>query len=117
VLLFFASWCGPCQTEIPNLAAVYHHQQADHSPLARVALVGIDGDDGTSAAEHFVHTSGVTFPVGVDRSYAVTEGLFYFTGLPEAVFVNKDGSIAAIHYGALSSSQLTQWEQRLLTSG
>lgn len=64
-----------------------------------------------------MHSSGVTFPVGADRRYTVTEGLFYFTGLPEAVFVNGDGSIAAIHYGALTPAQLVQWQQRLLTGG
>jgi thiol-disulfide isomerase/thioredoxin len=117
VLLFFASWCGPCQKEIPALAATYRRQQDQKNRLARVALVGVDGDDATAAALRFVHGSGVTFPVGVDRRYTVTEGLFYFTGLPEAVFVNGDGSIAAIHYGALSSSDFVHWEQRLLTGG
>jgi thiol-disulfide isomerase/thioredoxin len=117
VLLFFASWCVPCQKEIPALAATYRRQQAEHTRLARVALVGVDGDDGTADAKTFVHHAGVTFPVGVDHRYTVTEGLFYFTGLPEAVFVNGDGSIAAIHYGALSSDQLVRWQQRLLTAG
>ena len=41
----------------------------------------------------------------------MTEGHFYFTGLPEAVFVNGDGTIADIHYGALTPAQLVQWQQ------
>jgi cytochrome c biogenesis protein CcmG, thiol:disulfide interchange protein DsbE len=117
VLLFFASWCVPCQAEVPAIAAAYHHQQAEGSPLAKVALIGIAGSDPTSTARRFVRQSGVTFPVGADRTFAVTEGLFYFTDLPEAVFVNGDGVIAAVHYGAISTAALVQWEQRLLSGG
>jgi len=117
VLLFFASWCGPCQTEIPAVAALSHRQEVSHSPLAKVALIGIDGSDPTADALRFVHHSGVTFPVGVDTAYAVTQGLFYFTGLPDAVFVNGDGTIAAVHQGVITTTLLVEWEHRLLTGG
>jgi thiol-disulfide isomerase/thioredoxin len=117
VLLFFASWCVPCQAEVPALAATYHHQQVTDSPLAKVALIGVAGSDPTSTALRFVRKSGVTFPVGADKTYAVTEGLFYFSDLPESVFVNGDGTIAAVRYGAITKSDLVQWEHRLLDGG
>jgi hypothetical protein len=61
--------------------------------------------------------SGVTFPSGADKNYTVTEGLFYFTGLPETVFVSATGTIAAVHYGAISTATFLRWQHRLLQVG
>jgi thiol-disulfide isomerase/thioredoxin len=107
VLLFYASTCAPCRTEIPRLAAAYRAQRAHP-----VALVGVAAADPSPGA--FARASGVTFPVGLDSSLDVTEGRYYFTGLPEAVFVRGDGRIAGIHYGAVSTAQLAAAERHLL---
>ena len=59
VLVFFASWCVQCHTEIPAIADAYRHQAGGH----RVSVIGIDGMDPTGDALAFVRKSGVTFPV------------------------------------------------------
>lgn len=109
VLVFFASWCTPCQTEVPAIAAAYRHQAGS----GRVAVIGVDGNDPTSAALAFVHESGVTFPVVVDPDFQVTEGLYYFSGDPGAVFINGNGTIDHIVRGPITRSDLLTWERRL----
>ncbi len=66
VLLFFASWCEPCQAEMPALAAAYRHQQRQHSRLPPQVALHRGGRAATPQPqrERFVRPSGVTFPVG-----------------------------------------------------
>lgn len=117
ILLFFASWCAPCQKEVPALARTYRSQQAAKSRLAGVPVIGVDGSDPKASAVKFVRASGITFPVGADTAYTVTQGLFDFAGLPESVFVEANGTIAAIHYGPLSPRAFVSWERKLLPVG
>lgn len=113
ILLFYASWCTECHTEMPALSAIVAHEQATKSPLAAVRTIGIDGLDPHADAVAYVRRIGATFPIGADTDDAVVSGKFGFTGLPESVFVNGHGTIQAIHYGPLSTSAFLSWQKRL----
>jgi thiol-disulfide isomerase/thioredoxin len=114
IILFFASWCGPCQAEMPALAKAYNAQHATHSRLNQVDVLGVDDLDPNAAS--FVSASHIRFPVGTDATSAVSDAKFAFGTMPEAVFVDADGTIAKIHYGALSTATFVKWERRLLAT-
>ncbi len=101
VLIFFASWCSPCQGEMPKVAA--YLRAHDPSP---VEVLGMDANDERGAAREFVKKDGVTFPVAFDADGDVTTGVFGFAELPESVFINAKGVVTRVYIGAIPEAQL-----------
>ncbi len=104
VLIFFASWCGPCQGEMPKVATYLR----DHDP-SPIEVLGIDANDERAAAKAFVKKDNVTFPVAFDANGTVTSSVFGFEQLPESVFINAKGVVKKVYFGAVP--------ERVLASG
>lgn len=114
ILNFFASWCGPCQEETPMLAKAAASAKASGS---RVQFVGVDVNDPTAAALAFVHQTGVTYPVGSDRTLRVTSVDYALNGQPNTFFIDATGHVIGQKLGALNASELQQWIRRLVGGG
>jgi cytochrome c biogenesis protein CcmG/thiol:disulfide interchange protein DsbE len=106
VLNFFASWCGPCRQETPLLARTAAKLRAEHSPIQ---FVGVDTNDPPADGLAFVRASGVTYPVGVDRSTRVSYSLYALDGLPDTFFIDAQGRVVAHVLGALTPTELNHW--------
>lgn len=103
VIIFFASWCTPCQREMARLAAyVATHVRAP------VEVLGVDALDSAGSAKAFVARDHVRFPVASDPNGSVTDGVFGFATLPETVFVSARGVVTDVHFGAISNARFAQ---------
>jgi thiol-disulfide isomerase/thioredoxin len=111
VEIFFASWCGPCQSEMPKVATYLRNNNP--SP---VVVLGIDANDQKGAGRTFVKKDDVTFPVAFDPNGTVTSGVFGFGQLPETVFLNAKGVVVQVYIGAIPEKQLAQGIAKLKSS-
>jgi thiol-disulfide isomerase/thioredoxin len=102
VLIFFASWCGPCKSEMPKVAAYLR----THNP-SPIEVLGIDANDERGAAQAMVRKDGVTFPVAFDANGVVTSGVFSFLTVPETVFINAKGVVTQVYFGAIPVKELS----------
>jgi cytochrome c biogenesis protein CcmG, thiol:disulfide interchange protein DsbE len=101
IVNFFASWCTPCQGETPLLAKFY---RGEHG---KVALVGLDENDGLTSALKFTKADGVSYPVGFDPSL-VAASAYGVSGLPQTFFLNAQHRIVDRIFGAVTTADLSK---------
>lgn len=103
VLNFWASWCGPCKSELPAFENVWQEFGGD------IEFLMVNLTDGVSetvdGVSKFVSKNGFTFPVYFDtaQNAAYTYGV---TSIPATALVNADGEIVAAQVGAVSEDSL-----------
>lgn len=107
MLNFWASWCGPCGLEMPDMITVYREYRDKGFEIVAVNVV-----EDPERVLAFVERYGVPFPVVLDRSGAVRQA-YFVRALPTSVFLNKEGIIEAVHVGALTEGMLREYVMRL----
>lgn len=111
VEIFFASYCGPCQAEMPKIAKYLSTHNLGH-----VAILAVDSSDARASAVAMVKHSDFTSPVAFDPNAVVTSGVFGFGYVPESVFVNAQGVVTEVYYGAIPKQQLASGIRSLIAS-
>jgi peroxiredoxin len=101
---FWASWCGPCRAEMPEIVSAY----AEHMDRGlEVLAIDLTHQDVLGDVEAFVEEFQMTFPVLLDEDGSVSEAYALF-GLPTSLFIDADGVIQAVHAGPMTGDVIAR---------
>ena len=93
---FWATWCGPCQVEMPHLQKMYTELGAKG-----FTVLSVSADDARTASlvKPLIKKNGYTFPVLLDKETTVVAQYNPAKTLPYSVLLDREGKIAKVHQG------------------
>jgi thiol-disulfide isomerase/thioredoxin len=101
-IVFWATWCIPCQEEAAHIQAAYQAHEPD-----RLAVLAIDVQEPTAAVRDYVATHGISYAIGLDPTAAVM-ALYGARGLPSHVFVDREGVMRDRYAGQLTAATMEE---------
>lgn len=103
---FWATWCAPCQLEMP----AFQDRYEQHAGALRVLAVNFD--EPRADVQAFADDLGLTFDVLPDPGGEV-QRLYQVRGYPTTVLVDADGVVRVLHIGLMTENQLDQYLSEL----
>ena len=103
ILNFWASWCDPCKSELPDFEEAFK-EYGDQIQFMMINLT--DGTKETmESASALITEQGYTFPVFYDTTYNAA-GQYVNSGIPITYFIDEEGNFVAYGQGALDAETL-----------
>lgn len=99
VLNFWASWCGPCQKEMPDMQKFYEEYKDKNVEVVAVNLTYFERK--REHVDEFVEKFGLTFPIPLDIKKEQYEKYKVIT-IPTTYFLDENGVIKERHLGPMT---------------
>lgn len=84
---FWASWCGPCKAEIPNLIKVYEEYKGD-----KFEVLGVATWDKPEDTKKAIEQMGIPYPQMLNAQKAGSDA-YGISGIPQIILFGPDGTI------------------------
>jgi thiol-disulfide isomerase/thioredoxin len=95
VVVLFATWCGPCEKEFPEMDAVYQKYQD------KMSMIGLDVDkmDSEESAKEYADSHGLAFPIAYFPEGSI--GDIRATAYPTTLVIDRNGKIGMHRVGSV----------------
>ena len=121
-LNFWATWCGPCQSEMPDIQALYEKYGENSGDLVVLGIANPKTDayptnrEGTQEeVEQFLDERGYTFPVLMDTTGQVF-AYYGISAFPTTFMIDANGNVYGYVPGAMSASIMESVVQQTMDS-
>ncbi|MBI1894214.1 MAG: TlpA family protein disulfide reductase [Candidatus Rokubacteria bacterium] len=91
---FWATWCLPCQWEMPLMEKLYQAYKAKGFVVVAISL----DQGGPAVVDEFVKQKNLTYPVVLDPTLQGARQ-FGITGIPATFLIGRDGFVKGVTYG------------------
>lgn len=98
LLNFWATWCPPCQAEMPDLDAL-HRQYGQERGFT---VLGVDVEESPATVEAFLRTRSFAFPILLDTDGQVSNDTYTVRSLPMSIIIDRQGNIRDTWTGQIS---------------
>jgi len=118
MVTFWATWCGPCRMELPNIVKIYNARKAQGFQVLGLSVDQPDLRKPGSAGEFreyirkFLSSYDVTYPVGF--AGAPTQQAYQINAIPASFLIDKEGRLAQKLVGLYPEDQIADAVDRLL---
>ncbi len=102
MLNFWASWCGPCRAEMPDMEKLHNNED-----VAVLAVNLASTEKNSSDITDFVEEFELTFDVLLDETNEVAT-LYAIKPIPTSYLIDEDGIIQNMAQGALNYEMMIQ---------
>jgi peroxiredoxin len=99
VLNFFATWCGPCREEMPELNTYFNAHKGES-----FLLLGIDAEEKQDRVDAFLSDLKIDFPAGVDAGPIQKQ--YGVNAFPTTVLIGVDGKVQFYEASALANAEV-----------
>ena len=97
VVVLFATWCGPCEKEFPEMDRVYQKYQD------KMGMIGLDIDvlDDEKSAKEYAESHGLSFPIAYGKDLKTYKTSAY----PTTLIIDRNGKIGFCRVGAIPDEE------------
>ena len=104
ILNFWATWCGPCQQEMPDMETFYKEHKENVEILA-INYTPSEKGGGEEKVSNFAKEKGITFPILLDKNIDVTTAYKVIT-IPTSYFIDTEGVIQDKFIGPMTQKEM-----------
>ena len=107
ILDFWATWCGPCRRELPEM------QRLANLYPERLAILAVNLQESSGAAASFWEELELDLPILLDSNGDVADRYRLGNRLPSHFFIDEEGVLRALRIGIITEDEMRQQLEEL----
>lgn len=110
LLNFWATWCPPCQEEMPALENIYKKYKGEGIEI--IAVNATVGKETEEKVKQFIDVHQLTFPVPLDTDGEVVQ-MYGIYGMPTSYFIDENGVVRSFYFGMMTEEMIIRELKKL----